>query len=64
MAKETIIYIAIVTPLAIALGFDAFVGFAIVSIGTNIGFRAAVMNPLMLGLHKVLQSFQLFQEWD
>lgn len=60
LAEETIIYIAIVTPLAIALGFDAFVGFAIVSIGANIGFMAAVMNPFNIGVAQSIAELPTF----
>lgn len=60
MAEETIIYIAIITPLAIALGFDAIVGFAIVSIGANIGFMSAVMNPFNIGVAQSIAELPTF----
>lgn len=50
MAEETIVYIGILVPLAIALGFDAITGFAIVSLGASIGFSAAIMNPFTVGV--------------
>ena len=60
MAEETIIYIAIITPLAIALGFDAIVGFAIVSLGANIGFMSAIMNPFNIGIAQSIAELPTF----
>ncbi|QTD41346.1 YfcC family protein [Sporosarcina sp. Te-1] len=60
MAEETIVYIAIVTPLAIALGFDAIVGFAIVSVGANIGFMSAVLNPFNIGVAQSIADLPTF----
>lgn len=60
LAEETIIYIAIIVPLAIALGFDAIVGFAIVSLGANIGFLSAVMNPFNVGVAQSISELPMF----
>lgn len=60
MAEETIVYIAIITPLAIALGFDAIVGFAIVSLGANIGFMSAVLNPFNIGVAQSIAELPTF----
>ena len=50
MSDEIIVYIAILVPLTIALGFDAMTGFAMVTIGASVGFTAAVMNPFTVGI--------------
>lgn len=60
MAEETIVYIAIITPLAIALKFDAIVGFAIVSLGANIGFMSAVLNPFNIGVAQSIAELPTF----
>lgn len=60
MAEETIVYIAIITPLAIALGLDAIVGFAIVSVGANIGFMSAVLNPFNIGVAQSIAELPTF----
>lgn len=60
MAEETIVYIAIITPLAIALGLDAFVGFAVVSVGANIGFMSAVLNPFNIGVAQSIAELPTF----
>ncbi len=60
MAEETIVYIGIITPLAIALGFDAMVGYAIVALGANIGFMSAVMNPFNIGVAQSIAELPTF----
>ncbi|HEY4551801.1 MAG TPA: YfcC family protein [Bacillaceae bacterium] len=60
MSEETIVYIAIITPLAVALGFDAIVGFAIVSLGANIGFMSAVLNPFNVGVAQSIAELPTF----
>lgn len=50
MSDEIIVYIALLVPLTIALGFDAMTGFAMVTIGASVGFTAAVMNPFTVGI--------------
>ena len=60
MAEETIVYIGILVPLAIALGFDAITGFAIVMLGASVGFTAAVMNPFTVGVAQEVAELPMF----
>lgn len=60
MSEETIVYVAIITPLAIALGFDSIVGFAIVSLAANIGFLSAVLNPFNVGVAQGIAELPTF----
>ncbi|QQE75392.1 YfcC family protein [Brevibacillus composti] len=60
MAEETIPYIAIMIPLAIALGFDAITGAAIVLVGASVGFTSAVMNPFTIGVAQGLAELPTF----
>ncbi|WP_370026400.1 YfcC family protein [Peribacillus frigoritolerans] len=60
MAEETLAYIPILIPLAIALGFDVFTGTAIVLIGASIGFTTAVMNPFTVGIAQGIAGLPLF----
>lgn len=60
MAEETIVYIAIITPLVIALRLDALVGFAIVSLGANIGFMSAILNPFNIGVAQSIAELPTF----
>lgn len=50
MFEETLPYIVIVAPLAVALGFDALTGLGIVFVGVSAGFTAAIMNPFTVGI--------------
>jgi uncharacterized ion transporter superfamily protein YfcC len=60
MAEETLVYIAIITPVAIALKLDAMVGFAIVSLGASIGFMSAVLNPFNIGVAQSIAELPTF----
>lgn len=60
MAEETLVYIGILVPLAIALKFDAFTGLAIVSLGASVGFSAAVMNPFTIGVAQGIAELPTF----
>ncbi|MFM1651052.1 YfcC family protein [Brevibacillus sp. B_LB10_24] len=50
MAEETLAYLGIMIPLAVALGFDVMTGAAIVLVGASVGFTTAVMNPFTVGI--------------
>jgi uncharacterized ion transporter superfamily protein YfcC len=60
MSDETIVYIGILVPLTIALGFDAMTGFAIVIIGASVGFTSAVMNPFTVGIAQGIAELPTF----
>ena len=44
------IIIPIFVGIAIAMGYDAIVGLAIVALGTGLGYSGAVMNPFTVGM--------------
>lgn len=52
MAEETIPFILVTVPLAVALGFDVITGIAIPFVGSQAGFAAAFLNPFTLGIAK------------
>ncbi|WP_027955982.1 YfcC family protein [Halobacillus kuroshimensis] len=60
LAEETIIYIAIIVPLAMSLGFDAIVGYAVVALGANIGFMSALTNPFNVGVAQSVAELPVF----
>jgi uncharacterized ion transporter superfamily protein YfcC len=60
MAEETLPYIAILIPLAIALGFDAITGTAIVLVGAGVGFTSAIMNPFTVGVAQGIAELPTF----
>lgn len=60
MAEESLMYLPIIIPFALALGFDAFTGCAIVLLGMSIGFTTAVMNPFTVGIAQGIAELPMF----
>ena len=60
MAEETLVYLGILIPIALALGFDRIVGMAIVSVGASVGFTAAIMNPFTVGVAQGIAELPTF----
>jgi len=50
MAEETIPFVLIFVPLALALGYDSITGAAIPFVGSAAGFAAAFFNPFTVGV--------------
>ncbi len=50
MAEETIPFVLIFIPLALALGYDSITGVAIPFVGAGAGFAGAFINPFTLGI--------------
>jgi uncharacterized ion transporter superfamily protein YfcC len=50
MAEETIPFVLIFVPLALALGYDSLTGAAIPFVGSAAGFAAAFFNPFTVGV--------------
>lgn len=50
MAEETLVFIMMTIPLAIALGFDSIVGLSIAFVGAALGFAGAFFNPFTVGV--------------
>lgn len=60
MAEETLIYIGILVPMSLALGFDVITGTAIVLLGASVGFTAAIMNPFTVGIAQGIAELPTF----
>ncbi|MFC5774076.1 YfcC family protein [Ectobacillus antri] len=60
MAEETLAYIPLLIPLALALGFDTITGTAIVLVGASAGFTTAVMNPFTVGIAQGIAELPTF----
>jgi uncharacterized ion transporter superfamily protein YfcC len=60
MAEETLVYIGILIPISLALGFDRIVGLAMVSVGASVGFTAAIMNPFTVGVAQGIAELPTF----
>jgi uncharacterized ion transporter superfamily protein YfcC len=52
MAEETIPFVLITVPLAVAMRFDVITGIAIPFVGSQAGFATAFLNPFTLGIAK------------
>ena len=48
--EETFPFIPIFVGIAIAMGYDAIVGLAIVALGAGLGYSGAAMNPFTVGM--------------
>ncbi|HKK92145.1 MAG TPA: TIGR00366 family protein, partial [Longimicrobiales bacterium] len=60
MAEETIPFILIFVPLALALGYDSVTGVAIPMLGAAAGFAGAFLNPFTVGVAQGIATVPLF----
>ena len=60
MSEETIPFVLIFVPLALALGYDAITGAAIPFLGGAAGFAAATLNPFTVGVAQGIAGVPLF----
>lgn len=60
MSEETIPFILIFVPLALALGYDSITGVAIPGLGSGVGFAAAFLNPFTVGVAQGIAGLPLF----
>jgi uncharacterized ion transporter superfamily protein YfcC len=60
MAEEAIVFVPIGIVLARALGYDAVVGMAIVSLGAAAGFTSGFMNPFTVGVAQGIAEIPMF----
>ncbi|MDF9760887.1 putative ion transporter superfamily protein YfcC [Peribacillus simplex] len=60
-AEDALVYIAIIVPMTIALGFDALTGFAIVVLGTlATGFISGITNPFNVGVAQSIAELPMY----
>ena len=60
MSEETIPFVGIMVPLAISMGYDAFMGMLVVYVASNIGFSSAFLNPFTVGIAQGMADVPLF----
>ena len=60
MSEETIPFVAVVIPLAIALGYDSIVGVCMVYVAAHVGFAGAFLNPFTIGIAQGMADIPLF----
>ncbi len=59
--EDTLVYIAIIIPLTMALGMDAMTGFAIVMLGTlATGFTSGITNPFNIGVAQTIAELPMY----
>lgn len=56
----SLVYIPVILPLMIALGYDSIVAAAIALVGTVVGFTAGVLNPVNTGLAQKIAGVPVF----
>ena len=56
----SLVYIPVIMPLMIALGYDSVVAAGIALMGTVIGFTAGVLNPINVGLSQKIVGLPTF----
>ncbi|HBH13231.1 MAG: Arginine/ornithine antiporter ArcD [Clostridiales bacterium 38_11] len=60
MAEEAIVFVPIGIALARALGYDAIVGTAMVTLGAAAGFTSGFMNPFTVGVAQGISELPMF----
>ncbi|MFK2826422.1 Na+/H+ antiporter NhaC family protein [Bacillus sp. B190/17] len=60
MYEESYGYIPLMMGIAVALGYDALVGVAIVYVGVTTGFAAAITNPFTIGIAQGIAKIPMF----
>jgi uncharacterized ion transporter superfamily protein YfcC len=60
MAEEALVFIPMLVPLAIALGYDSLTGLALALVGPCAGFTGAFMNPFTLGVAQKIVGLPTF----
>ena len=50
MSEETLVFVLVTIPLALALGYDSITGVAICFVGAGAGFAGAFINPFTIGV--------------
>lgn len=60
MSEETIPFVLIFVPLALALGYDSLTGAAIPFVGGAAGFASAFFNPFTVGVAQGISGVPLF----
>ncbi|CAM2961634.1 YfcC family protein [Salinicoccus roseus] len=64
MAEEAIIFVPIGIVLATALGYDAMVGTAMVTLGAASGFIGGMLNPFTVGIAQEIAELTIFSGWQ
>ncbi|MCX7023668.1 MAG: C4-dicarboxylate ABC transporter permease [Spirochaetes bacterium] len=60
MAEEALVFIPMLVPLAIAMGYDSLVGLALALVGPCAGFTGAFLNPFTEGVAQGFVGLPIF----
>lgn len=60
MGEEALIYVPLIIPVALSLGFDVIAGTFIVVFGMGTGFTTAIMNPFTVGIAQSIAGLPMF----
>jgi uncharacterized ion transporter superfamily protein YfcC len=60
MSEESIPFVLIFVPLALALGYDSIIGVSIPFLSAQVGFAAAFLNPFNVGVAQKIAGIQMF----
>lgn len=60
MAEEAVPFVAILSPLMLALGYDSIVTLAVTYFACTLGFSAAMLNPFTVGIAQSIADLPLF----
>ncbi|CAM4322963.1 YfcC family protein [Jeotgalicoccus halotolerans] len=63
MSEEAIIFVPIGIMLSVALGYDALVGTAMVTLGAAAGFIGGMFNPFTVGIAHGIAELPIFSGW-
>ena len=64
MPELTIIYIPIIMPLMLSLGFDSMTAAAVALCGSAAGFSTAITNPFTVGIGHKISGLPLYSGWE
>ncbi|OFZ79617.1 MAG: hypothetical protein A2583_08035, partial [Bdellovibrionales bacterium RIFOXYD1_FULL_53_11] len=60
MYEEVLPFVALIVPMAIAMGYDSIVGVCMVYLSTTLGFCGAFFNPFTIGIAQGIAGLPLF----
>ena len=60
MAEEALVFIPMLVPLAVAMGYDSIVGLALALVGPCAGFTGAFLNPFTVGVAQGFVGLPIF----
>ena len=64
MCELTMVYVPIILPLILALGFDSITACAIALCGSAAGLTAALANPFTVGIGQKIAGLPLYSGWQ